>query len=113
MRLDPFRLILMPEKRDEHISEDAVRRATRLARLSFSMSDTVRIEEKARSVIDYFRKLGELDTEGIEPTSHAVSVEGSLRSDEAAPSGIERKIVEAAPERDGDFVQVPKVIEGE
>jgi len=85
----------------------------KLARLGFDEGSLAAIERKAKSVIGYFDELREVDTDGIEPTSHAVFVETELRSDEVKPSGIEGGLIDEAPAKDGPYVQVPRVIEGE
>jgi aspartyl-tRNA(Asn)/glutamyl-tRNA(Gln) amidotransferase subunit C len=84
-----------------------------LARLSLGPAEIAGFAEKAGAVIAYVRELSKLDTSGIEPTSHAIETEGRLRDDVARPSGTEEGIVAQAPETDGGFVQVPRVIEGE
>ena len=103
----------MSDKKKRGDLSTAMRRMTRLARLSFSEAELERVAAKAVSVLGYVRQLGELDTDGIEPTSHAVEMEPRLREDESHPSGMASEIIEAAPERDGPYVQVPKVIESE
>jgi aspartyl-tRNA(Asn)/glutamyl-tRNA(Gln) amidotransferase subunit C len=103
----------MPKKRDEIDIGAAVQRMAKLARLSFDEDSLAALERKARAVIGYFDELNEVDTEGIEPTSHAVSVEQGLRADEVRPSGVESALIDEAPDRDGPYVQVPRVIEGE
>jgi len=103
----------MSDKKKRDDLSTAMRRITSLARLDFSKAELRRVVAKAVSVLGYVEQLGELDTEGIEPTSHAVEMEPRLREDESRPSGMASEIIDAAPERDGPYVQVPRVIEGE
>ncbi len=90
-----------------------VEKMARLARMRFAEADSGRFAEKVRSVLSYVQQLQELDTSGIEPTSHAVLATGNLREDAVVPSAISETIIGASPERDGPFVQVPKVIDSE
>lgn len=90
-----------------------VEKMARLARLGFDPAQLDRFSDKARSVLSYVKQLDELDTSGIEPTSHAIEMESFLREDVAVSSGISDVILNAAPDRDGPFVQVPKVIDSE
>ncbi|MFA4873754.1 MAG: Asp-tRNA(Asn)/Glu-tRNA(Gln) amidotransferase subunit GatC [bacterium] len=90
-----------------------VEKTTSLARLRFEPSEFGRFAEKVEAVLSYVAQLNELGTSGIEPTSHAVEVGSALREDKAIRSGIDEKILSAAPARDGPYVQVPKVIDSE
>ena len=55
--------------------------------------------------------LAELDTDGVEPMTHAVPMELRLRDDQVAPSMPVDEAVGQAPDRADDFFQVPKIIE--
>ena len=103
----------MPDKRKSQDVSAAMRRMAELAKMGFAPAEIERVVAKARSVLEYVEQLNEVDTDGVEPTSHAVDVGSNLRDDVAKPSGIESRIIEAAPEKDGPYVQVPKVIESE
>ena len=103
----------MSDKKKRDDLSTAMRRITSLARLDFGEAELGRVVAKAVSVLGYVEQLGELATSGIEPTSHAVEMEPRLREDKVRPSGMASEIIEAAPERDGPYVQVPKVIESE
>ena len=99
-------------KRDGDI-EKAVEKMARLARLRFDPAKLGQFTRKAKAVISYVEQLDELNTEGIDPTSHAADISTPLREDKAHDSGMQRAILEDAPDRDGDFIQVPKVLDGE
>ena len=82
-----------------------------LARLKLSDEEIATYEGQLRQVVDYVRKIGELDLEGIEPTSHAHPVNNVLREDAVRP-GLDRETVmrNAPASRDGQFI-VPKIVE--
>ena len=90
-----------------------IEKTASLARLRFTSSEFSRFSEKVESVLKYVAQLNEIDTSGIEPTSHAVEIGSHLREDIAIQSGIEAKIIARAPSHDGAFIQVPKVIDSE
>lgn len=93
--------------------EAIVERMAKLARLDFSEEERRRSVEKVGAVLEYVEQLGELDTEGIAPTAHALESGADLREDTVVPSTMAEQLRDAAPERDGDFIPVPKVIDGE
>lgn len=91
--------------------KEIIERTARLARLSFPEKDLERYTQKVTAILEYMKQLGELDTKDIEPTSHAVEVTGKLRDDKVVEPSAAGDILKSAPERDGDFFQVPRVIE--
>jgi aspartyl-tRNA(Asn)/glutamyl-tRNA(Gln) amidotransferase subunit C len=55
--------------------------------------------------------LNELDTSGIEPTSHVISLRNVMREDSARPSLRREDALRNAPDRTDEFYRVPKIIE--
>lgn len=95
------------------IKREAAERVAKLARLRFSEAELDKYTAKFARVVKYIEKLGQLDTKGIEPTAHAVKETGHdsrLREDiHVKFKGVD-DILNAAPEKDGRMVVVPKVI---
>jgi aspartyl-tRNA(Asn)/glutamyl-tRNA(Gln) amidotransferase subunit C len=57
--------------------------------------------------------LSEVNVEGVEPTSHAIRMSNVLREDIVKPGLPLDKVLQNAPESDGPFFKVPKVIGGD
>ena len=93
--------------------KEVIRKMAHLARLSFPEADLARYTEKVSSILEYVKQLEEIDTKNIEPMSHAIEVTGWLRDDVIAKPMLAQEIITVAPERDGMFYQVPRVIDGE
>lgn len=64
-------------------------------------------------ILDYVDALQELDTEGVEPTFHAIPVPTPLRADIALEPLDPELAVSNAPERSGTAFVVPKVIDSD
>ncbi len=95
------------------VDKETVERVAKLARLRFAPAELERYAAKFARVVEYIEKLGELDTKGIEPTAHAVKETGHdsrLREDDRVKFKNIDDILNAAPEKDGRMVVVPKVI---
>ncbi len=93
------------------ISRDQVAQVARLARLDLPAEELDRLNLDMEAILAYVEKLNELDTEGIEPTAHAVPMDNAFREDEVRPSiGIDRALANA-PEKEEDCFVVPRVIE--
>lgn len=90
---------------------EIIKKTAELARLSFPEGELATYTQKVDSVLKYVEQLRQLDTEKIEPMSHAMEVKGTLREDVNQKSPDTDDIIASAPERDGRFYQVPRVIE--
>lgn len=90
-----------------------VEKMAQLARLEFPPEYLEKFSAKVKSVLAYVEELNELDISGLAPTSHAVEGGAHLRNDTAADYDASDEILSNAPERDGRFIQVPKVIDSE
>ena len=77
----------------------------RLARLELTDAEVERMGEELSHVLDHIEKIGELDLEGVPPTSHVVDVVNVLRADEPEPCLPREVVLEPAPEPvpDGGF----------
>ena len=89
------------------ISRDQVLHVARLARLELTDDEVERMSAELSGILDHIEKIGELDLEGVPPTSHVVEVTNALRPDVPRPSWPREEILDAAPAvRDHGF-EVP------
>ncbi len=92
------------------IDLDEVRHIGKLARISLSDDEVVTLSRELGAILAYFDKLGELDTDNVEPMAHAVEIQNVLAEDVPGESLSTEQALANAPQRDGDFFSVPKVI---
>jgi aspartyl-tRNA(Asn)/glutamyl-tRNA(Gln) amidotransferase subunit C len=86
------------------IDRAAVLHVARLARLELSEAEVERMTGELSKVLEHIEKIGELDLDGVRPTSHVVEVSNALRPDEARPSLPREVALAAAPAvADGGF----------
>ena len=83
----------------------------RLARLALSDEEVERMRQELDGILGYIDKLSALNTEGVEPTSHAVPLVNVMRDDEPAPSLPPAEMLANAPDPAGGLFRVPKIIE--
>jgi len=93
------------------ITVELVEHVANLARLEVSESEKELFARQLDAILTYVEKLNELDTTGVEPTSHVLPIKNVLRADEVKPSLPPDDALRNAPERSGDFYRVPKIIE--
>jgi aspartyl-tRNA(Asn)/glutamyl-tRNA(Gln) amidotransferase subunit C len=92
------------------ITEKDVLKVANLARLEISADDISGMTEKVGEILSYINKLNELDTSGIEPTTHAISVCNAFRDDVVHESLAQEKALRNGPLQNGEAFVVPKVI---
>jgi aspartyl-tRNA(Asn)/glutamyl-tRNA(Gln) amidotransferase subunit C len=88
-----------------------VEHVARLARLELSDDEKELFTGQMAAILEYVEKLKGLNTEGVQPTSHAVPMENAFREDVSRPAiGLEAALANA-PDRADGFYRVPRVIE--
>jgi len=92
------------------IDLDMVRHIGRLARIELTDEQARTFARQLGGILEYFDKLQELDTAGVEPMSHVVELTNVLADDVPGESLSPADALANAPQRDGDFFKVPKVI---
>jgi aspartyl-tRNA(Asn)/glutamyl-tRNA(Gln) amidotransferase subunit C len=86
------------------IDREQVLHVARLARLALSDEEVERMSSELSAVLEHIEHMNELDLDGVEPTTHVVSVENVLRPDVPRPSWPRETVLEQAPDAaDGGF----------
>lgn len=89
------------------LSRDQVLHVARLARLELTEEEVERLGSELSKVLDHIEKIGELELDGVAPTSHVVDVVNALRPDEPRPSLPRDVALGAAPEALDEGFGVP------
>ena len=82
-----------------------------LARLHLSDEETATFQAQLGDIVDYVRKLREVSTDGVEPMSHAVTVQNVFREDEPGRGLDHDDVMDNAPAQSGGLFKVPKIVE--
>lgn len=96
------------------ITAEEVRQTALLARLELDDGEVARLTRELDSILGYMESLARLNVDGIEPTTHAVPVELTLRDDVLERLEPHLPLAEAladAPRRHDGYFEVPKIIE--
>ena len=96
---------------DKRIDESQVRKVAKLARLELSDAEVEEFAGQLSAILDYVARMNELNTEGIEPLAHCLAVNNVFREDVVKESLGTEKTLANAPQRDGAFFKVPKILE--
>jgi aspartyl-tRNA(Asn)/glutamyl-tRNA(Gln) amidotransferase subunit C len=103
------------------VSEKDVERVAELANLELTSGEKVAMLRDLNSVLGHFAQLNELDTSSVPPMAQMAALLSMgreaetgalhLRPDEVAPSLNREQVMACAPDTDGVFFRVPKVID--
>jgi aspartyl-tRNA(Asn)/glutamyl-tRNA(Gln) amidotransferase subunit C len=93
------------------IERKDVEHVARLARLALTDGEIEKMREQLNGILAYIEKLNALQTDGVEPTSHAVPMVNVMRDDAPAPCLPREEALANAPDRAGEFFRVPRIIE--
>ena len=92
------------------IDREEVRKVANLARLNITEAEEESFTTQLNSILEYFDQLSELDTDDVAPTTRAIKTSNITRADELTPFPDKEELLKAAPEQQGDFFRVPKII---
>lgn len=89
------------------IEREQVEHVARLARLRLSDEELERMAGELSGILEHVDRIGELDLEGVEPTSHVVELENVLRADEPRASWPRDDVLAQAPDPASGAFRVP------
>jgi aspartyl-tRNA(Asn)/glutamyl-tRNA(Gln) amidotransferase subunit C len=85
----------------EHIAE--------LAKIELTESEKELFRDQLGRILEYFRKIDELDLEDVEPTTHVLDVSNVFRDDEPRESLPPGEVLRNASEKEGRYFKAPRV----
>jgi len=93
------------------ITKDTVKHLAHLARIDLKTKELEKLSRELQEILGFIDKLKKADIKDIAPTSHLLPISNVLRDDSPAESLSSAQALENAPQRQGKFFSVPKVIE--
>ena len=93
------------------LSADDVRHIAALAAMRLEDEEVEAMRGQLSDILGYFARLQEIDTAGLEPTSHTTDANSVMREDVALDAMSRDDVLSNAPDPDGEFVRVQPVLE--
>ena len=88
-----------------------IEKVARLARIELSQDEKKIFGAQLEQILNYMEQLNEVDTTGVEPTSHAIALYNVFREDEVRPSFQRGEVLGISPEEEDGHFRVPRIIE--
>lgn len=95
----------------EKIDINKVKQIARLARLELNDAEFATLSAQLSDILEYIEKLNELNTDSVEPLAHCLPVSNVFGADVIAESLGAEKTLANAPDSDGEFFKVPKILD--
>ena len=96
---------------DTILSTPDVQHIATLAAIDIDDDAIEDMRQQLSGIFRHFQRLQEIDTEGLEPTSHTTDANTVLRDDIASEPMSRDDVLSNAPDPDGEFVRVQPVLE--
>jgi aspartyl-tRNA(Asn)/glutamyl-tRNA(Gln) amidotransferase subunit C len=97
----------------EPVTPELVRHIAKLSRLALDEAHVARYAGQLESILGYVDQIKSADVSGVEPMAHAAPLHNVLRDDAPRSPLPTEAVLRNAPETDGPFFKVPKVIGGD
>lgn len=95
------------------IDDNLVRHIAHLSRLALTDEEIADFGGHLRSIVEYVEQLGQVNTDGVEPTAHPLAACNVLREDEPRASLASEQALDNAPQREAGYFKVPRVLDQE
>ena len=92
------------------VNKDLILKLEKLSRLELSETERSAIQKDLGNILGMVDKLNELNTDGVEPLVYISEEENTLRDDEIKHQVTREEALKNAPNADGSFFRVPKMI---
>jgi aspartyl-tRNA(Asn)/glutamyl-tRNA(Gln) amidotransferase subunit C len=92
------------------ITHEEIAKVANLARLDLNQVEVAQMAEQVGAILSYIDKLNELDTTGVQPTTHALAISNAFRDDVVIPSLPQAEALMNGPSQNGEAFVVPKII---
>jgi aspartyl-tRNA(Asn)/glutamyl-tRNA(Gln) amidotransferase subunit C len=93
------------------INKSEIKKIAYLAHINISQEEADQVEKKLVGILALIEKMQEVNTESIEPMSHALDINQPLRNDVVTEIDIREKSLSLAPQTEKSLFIVPQVIE--
>ncbi|WP_102272838.1 Asp-tRNA(Asn)/Glu-tRNA(Gln) amidotransferase subunit GatC [Cytobacillus massiliigabonensis] len=93
------------------ISADQVKHVANLARLAITEEETEKFTNQLDAIISFAEQLNEINTDGVEPTSHVLDMKNVMREDIPQEGLPQSEVLKNAPEHQDGQVKVPSIME--
>ena len=93
------------------VDKQTVQRIAKLARIALDETQAIAMEEELNALLSWVEQLQEVNVEGVAPMTSVVEQRLKMRDDVVTDGGYAEDLMKNAPQSEGHFFVVPKVVE--
>jgi len=94
-----------------YFNKDKIKANAKMVRIRMTDEQAEKMIPEMEGIITWITTLDEVNTDGVKPLISTLDFPLPLRKDEVREDGTKEDIFADAPDRQGDFFAVPKVVE--
>lgn len=87
-----------------------IAKVARLSTLALSEEELEKYGAQLQDILEHAERVGALPTEDVPPTSHPLPMTNAFRPDEVRPSLDRAEVLEQAPDDEGEYFRVPRIL---
>tara|TARA_B100000214_G_C23495608_1_gene413689 strand:- start:82 stop:393 length:312 start_codon:yes stop_codon:yes gene_type:complete len=99
------------ERKSMALDEATVRNIAKLARIRVPEAEVSSLAQELSNILDWIEQLNQVDTDDVTPMTSVTDTVMSKRADEITDGNYSDKVLANAPNPEGSFFTVPKVVE--
>ncbi len=92
------------------IEKSEVENIASLSRLSLNENEIENYQKELSDILDFAKKIDQLDLKNVEPTAHILDLKNINREDEVKISLSQEEMLKNSPKQKDGFIVVPKVV---
>jgi len=94
-----------------NISKEKVKSIAHMIRIEITDEEAGQYANEMNQLIGYANRMGELNTDEVEPTTHGIIIENVLRNDKPVQSLTQEEALKNAPDQQDGHFKVPSIME--
>ena len=97
------------------LTEKEIKHVAQLARIKITEKEEEKFKKELSAILDYINKLGEVNTENVDPLYQVTGLVNSMRSDDyrrdfVIDEDLNKKLIGQAPDKEEGFIKVKSVL---
>lgn len=93
-----------------HLSKKEVEHTAWLAHIKLSEKEKILFTKQFNDILNYFKKIDEVNTADVQPTYHVLDLLNVYREDEITPSLPAKETLKNAPRKEKQFLKAPRIV---
>ena len=94
------------------LTKEDVLKIAKLSKLEFQEDEIEKFQTDLNKILEHMEILNNVDTVGVEPLFNVLDLKDRLRKDEVRNVDTKKELLKNAPNKDDDFIIVPKIVSG-